>query len=156
MIDLGEATSSSSRSDSQLLESVLPRSAVEEEPAGLGPVYTAAQNEAMADVFKGDMLAASRYSAVKEWAIAEGSKVLHSGSTKQKLRAIFTEAIDKMAGGGLTIDNVESVKDEVKKRMSELDLNELKRRICVEIIKSRDADYTVYKKEPTTTSSVRE
>ncbi|XP_055339528.1 uncharacterized protein LOC129589068 [Paramacrobiotus metropolitanus] len=145
--DTGEGTSSgfSQQPDSVISSSVREDSVSGEADSGVGPLFTAAQKEAMADHY-GDTGTALRYTALKEWCMSKGASLLHAGSVRNKFRALLQDGIDREEAGGIGVETVERVK-EAMGRVRDPHLEEFKRQICLEIIRSRNPQYGVLRKE---------
>lgn len=84
--------------------------------------------------------------SLKEWALSESAKLLQTGRLRQSLKAAAGEVLSASATGStISIDTVDLVRETLRNKMAESeDMNELKRRLCIQIIRSRHKDYNVY------------
>ena len=109
------------------------------------PTYSSVQKEATSGLYHNDASLAERMSSLKEWVTSESTKMCQSGRLRQGLKAATSEILGLATTHSISIDTVESVRDIVRNKMAEsTDIAELKRRLCVEIIRSRHRDYNVY------------
>ena len=123
-----------------------------DEPFGLLPSYTERQREAMASHFRGDMATANRYTSLKEWAIARGTKFFQSGNIRLGIKADIATAIYHAAEAGESVSagTVDEIRDIVRSALCDTRVDEFKRRLCLEIIKTRNPEYSVYQQNAST------
>ncbi|OQV21202.1 hypothetical protein BV898_04961 [Hypsibius exemplaris] len=119
-----------------------------DEPFGILPTYTQRQRDAMSAYFKGDMATANRYTLLKEWAFAKGTKFFQSGNIRLAMKSKVTALLyGAPQSDSVALSTVDELRDAVQMAMCDPRVDGFKRRLCMEIIRTRDPEYNIYAKK---------